>query len=166
MLRHHTYIFWTLYCCFTMCFNLRSEKKEKKKKTFEINALFIKLYCTVFLRFTHYQFELLCVRVIQGLHGKYNNIFKGKYVKTHLYENQQNQFLTWMTRNQSFSNMGSLLIYLIQWNQVNLSLLILFYILTYIYVFLFFVNRRKIQWHTAREYQQAKSSASYSFGCI
>ncbi len=40
MLQHHTYIFWTLYCCFTMCFNLRSEKK----KTFEINALFIKLH--------------------------------------------------------------------------------------------------------------------------
>lgn len=31
MLQHHTYIFWTLYCCFTMCFNLRSEKKEKKQ---------------------------------------------------------------------------------------------------------------------------------------
>lgn len=39
--RHHTYIFWTLYRCFTMCFNLRSEKKP-----FEINALFIKQYET------------------------------------------------------------------------------------------------------------------------
>lgn len=39
---HHTYIFWTLYCCFTMCFNLWS-----RKKIFEINALFIKFYWTL-----------------------------------------------------------------------------------------------------------------------
>lgn len=30
--QHHTYIFWTLYCCFTMCFNLRSEKKKTTLK--------------------------------------------------------------------------------------------------------------------------------------
>lgn len=29
MLQHHTYILWTLYCCFMMCFNLRSGQTLK-----------------------------------------------------------------------------------------------------------------------------------------
>lgn len=30
MLQHYTYILWALYCCFIMCFNLRSEKLWNK----------------------------------------------------------------------------------------------------------------------------------------
>lgn len=54
-LQHHTYIFWTLYCCFTMCFNLRSKKKRKKKQLWNKCSFYkMTLYvCSGRISFTH-----------------------------------------------------------------------------------------------------------------